>query len=108
MILLDAIKSHNSSCDWEGGAIYFGYGGSIINCSFENCHASDDGGAIAIFSNFGTVSGCDFTNCHIDAQKDDYDGGAIYLDCGGVVSDCNFLNCYNDEKDDSEGGVKVR
>ena len=67
-----------------GGAIYIGgSGGSISNCSFENCSATNDGGAIGISG--GSISNCSFENCSASRN-----GGAIYCANTNSVVDCIF------------------
>ena len=52
-------------------SISFGAKGDVSGCSFVNCSASANGGAIFIVS--GSVSGCSFVNCSA------YWGGAIFI-----------------------------
>ena len=79
----------------SGGAIYWkGDGGSVCDCSFVNCHADDGGGAIFWSGADGSVCDCSFVNCHV---SDSCSGGAIYWSgAGGSVCDCSFVNCHAD------------
>ena len=89
----DSFVKHNGDIrnNAKGGAIHFyGVDGFVTNCSFVNCSANDNGGAI-YFENEGDVRGCSFENCVA------LDGGAIYFGQGDVY-DCNFVNCSANDK----------
>ena len=69
----------------RGGAVYFNHDGTVKNCNFVNNTASDEGGAIWIYS--GTVTNCNFVD-----NKASYDSGALYFSSSGTVKNCNFVN----------------
>lgn len=74
-----------------GGAIRisgYGWSSKIYNMTFVNCQASDCAGAIEIDAEGVAIDNCDFQKC-----KADYYGGAIYIWNDGVtVNKCDFEN----------------
>ncbi|WP_298524463.1 right-handed parallel beta-helix repeat-containing protein [uncultured Methanobrevibacter sp.] len=80
-----------SSSYYDGGAIRWeGTNGTVLNCSFDNCSASEDGGgAIQWEGANGSVLNSHFMNCHA------YDTGAImWAGANGSVAGCIFENCF--------------
>lgn len=103
-VTFENIIFKNGNVSGAGGAVVLGdNSSSVVNCQFENCHASDFGGALvgnALNSTFkecsakyhggaifqGSAMGCQFTKCFSES-------------CGGALSynsavNCNFNDCY--------------
>ena len=78
------------------GAVYLdGKNGTIINCNFGNCHATNEGGAIKWGSNSnGIIANCNFVNCHAD-----HVGGGAVEGCQAdiILTTCSFKNCYSND-----------
>lgn len=76
-----------------GGAIYCDTYSTdtIYNCSFKDCSAYEEGGAI--YDNYDTVflTNCSFVNCS------SFMGGAVYLIGICVLSNSNFISCHSRE-----------
>ena len=86
----------NANFDGSGAAISFSRAGTLINCNFNNNHASTAGGAL-YFSKY-----CDVINCNF-ADNSAYHGGAVFsLDDGTEVTNCTFT-----ENSASHGGSIV-
>lgn len=85
--VLNCSFSNNTAGD-EGGAIRWHNGNSLIfGCTFENNTAENGGGAISHYKGEGNVSNCSFVN------NSGSKGGAILLNtANSFVSDCSFAN----------------
>ena len=97
-----------------GGAIYISYNGkdgyyecSIVNCIFDKCQASLDGGALNIYisqpkRHSASIEGCTFTGNKAESR-----GGAIYSVARDLltIQHCTFNN--NEAKNGSSLWVQV-
>jgi len=78
----------------DGGGLYMegplaGPGATFTLCTFRNCTATDDGGAVYMDSGAPTFDTCTFENC-VAASA----GGAVAsLDADATFIDCTFLEC---------------
>ncbi len=72
----------DNKADQDGGGLYASIGASplIINCTFKNNTAKNNGGAAAINCNSSNGYYARFYNCIIDNNTAYGDGGAIYFD----------------------------
>ena len=84
----------NANYGGDGGAIYFGAYGTVLNCNFANNTASRGG---AVYLSIGTVSNCKFTNNKVFGSPNW--GGAICMGEGRVE------NCYFADNSASQGGA---
>ena len=84
------------NADFNGSAILLGNGknNSVINCTFENCHSNNFGGAIE-----GNAFNCVFNNC----SAENY-GGAVF---NGFCENCTFKNCSAKEYGGAMYGQKA-
>jgi hypothetical protein len=75
-----------SKGDARGGAIYFGSGGSAVNCTFTQNSASSNNNG----ANGGALYGGSAVNCSFESNSV---GGNAYHIYGGAVSQCSVMNC---------------
>jgi len=85
----------NANYGGDGGAIYFGAYGTVLNCNFAD-NSARKGGAV-YFTDRGTVSNCKFTNNKVFGNPNW--GGAICMNSGRVE------NCYFADNSASQGGA---
>jgi predicted outer membrane repeat protein len=72
----------NNKADQDGGAIYASVGAApmVINCTFKNNVSKNNGGAAAVYCNSPNGYHAKFYNCIFDNNFAYGDGGAIYFD----------------------------
>ena len=87
-----------------GGAVYLSINavsGVVTGCSFTECYASSDGGAIYWYAQDGTLTNSNFSGCSALEQ-----GGAVYWSKdNGSLTDCSFCNCIVSNKYSHGGAV---
>ncbi|MEE1135045.1 MAG: hypothetical protein UHW60_09755, partial [Methanobrevibacter sp.] len=86
-VALNNITFINGYVDGDGGAVYFGGSGEILNCNFINNNVTGlygSGGAVE-FTGEGKVTNCNFTN-----NTAAYYGSAVHFSQKGEVTKCNF------------------
>ncbi|AGN16734.1 Ig-like domain-containing protein [Methanobrevibacter sp. AbM4] len=79
---------------FDGGAIFWNNGKDtkILNCTFENTHANDYGGAIFLFG-VSSMSYFEMNNSNFINTSSDVQGGAIFwYGPNGTIRNCNFIN----------------
>lgn len=76
---------HSSYGNGVGGAVYVN-GGTVENCYFKNCVASDYAGAVFAKGN-SKVSDCVAENCYGGTA------GAFYVDANSSAEDCVATSC---------------
>ena len=83
-ITFENIIFKNGNASGAGGAVILGdNSSSVVNCQFDDCRASDFGGALVGNAVNSTFNGC--------SAK--YHGGAIFQ---GSAVDCKFNKCYSE------------
>ena len=79
---------------YDGGAVFWNDGKDtkILNCTFENTHADDYGGAILLFG-VSSMSYFEIANSNFINTSSDVQGGAIFwYGPNGTIRNCNFIN----------------
>ena len=79
---------------YDGGAVFWNDGKNtkILNCTFENTHADDYGGAILLFG-VSSMSYFEIANSNFINTSSDVQGGAIFwYGPNGTIRNCNFIN----------------
>ncbi|WP_288268428.1 S-layer family protein [uncultured Methanobrevibacter sp.] len=79
---------------YDGGAVFWNNGKDtkILNCTFENTHADDYGGAILLFG-VSSMSYFEIDNSNFINTSSDVQGGAIFwYGPNGTIRNCNFIN----------------
>ncbi|MGI6448400.1 MAG: beta strand repeat-containing protein [Methanobrevibacter boviskoreani] len=79
---------------YDGGAVFWNDGKDtkILNCTFENTHADDYGGAILLFG-VSSMSYFEIANSNFINTSSDVQGGAIFwYGPNGTIRNCNFTN----------------
>ena len=79
---------------YDGGAVFWNDGKDtkILNCTFENTHADDYGGAILLFG-VSSMSYFEIDNSNFINTSSDVQGGAIFwYGPNGTIRNCNFIN----------------
>ena len=86
---------HSTQENQKGGAIYLSSSAAnskFINCSFDNCSSSYQGGAIYTTVAI-TVEGCEFNQCSAAKRA-----GAIYMVKDSTVENSTFTGCSAGER----------
>ena len=72
----------------------------LINCTFTDNSASNEGGALRIYGNFGPIYNCTFTD-----NSAGIDGGAIFKQSGNGVLSITLCNFTNNSASDTGGAI---
>ena len=89
---LNGICIQNSVGTSAAGVISLYSGSQVLNCTFENCSSTNQGGALIAYNANATIIGCLFKG---NSAKQ---GGAIHIGDGGsneytiTIDKCDFLN----------------
>lgn len=82
VIIKNMIFANGKPSSMQGGAIrWYGWDGTLINCTFVNNSASNNGGAVYLYGQNANVINCTFKNNVITSS---YRGGAICIQSKGA------------------------
>ena len=105
-VVFDNIKFQNGFNQGTGGAISSTKVTKILNCTFENNNAKNDGGAVFLSGENSVIANCTFYRNYITLNTQVY-GGAVRVGNRVNITDCIFDSnyCYSATGDGADAGA---
>ena len=97
-LTITAGHGKNTPGNFDGGGLFAGdgtTGTTLVNCTFTENEASNNGGGAHFRAAEATLTGCTFTN-----NEADNNGGGVYFSHTSTLTDCTFT----DNETSSNGG----